>query len=205
MAATGRAARAAGLAEKTILGLIAGGAAAVGVVELVLLMTRIVGLVGDERVTLIGVPLAEPLTAAFASPAVVAATSGTVDLTVTGLPGAARAALVAAAVVGSLLSIGIATVLAWLCLRVFIGRPFIRSAAWGIAAVAILVMVVGVLVPLLTAVANAEAAAALDLGELPPLMVGVDLAPIAWGLALAVVAGAFELGQRLQRDSDGLV
>jgi len=205
MAVAERAARAAGLAEKTILGVIAGAAAAVGIVELVLLVPRIVGLVTDAEVTLLGVPLQRPVEAAFSSPAVVAATSGTVDLTVVGLPGGARAALVGAAVMGSLLSIGIAAVLVWLCLRVFIGRPFVRSAAWGIGAVAILVMVVGMVVPLLTGVANAEAAAALDLGELPPLLVGVDLAPIAWGFALAVVAAAFELGQRLQRDTDGLV
>ena len=33
----------------------------------------------------------------------------------------------------------------------------------------------------------------------------LDLAPLAWGMALIVVAGAFELGQRLQRDTEGLV
>ena len=33
----------------------------------------------------------------------------------------------------------------------------------------------------------------------------VDLAPLAWGFALAVVAAAFEIGQRLQRETEGLV
>ena len=39
----------------------------------------------------------------------------------------------------------------------------------------------------------------------PTFEMSIDLAPLGWGLALAVVAGAFEIGQRLQRDTEGLV
>jgi hypothetical protein len=45
----------------------------------------------------------------------------------------------------------------------------------------------------------------LESAGLPGFEMTVDLAPLGWGFALAVVAGAFEIGQRLQRDTEGLV
>lgn len=36
-------------------------------------------------------------------------------------------------------------------------------------------------------------------------MLNLDLAPVGWALGLALVAAAFELGHRLQRDTEGLV
>ncbi len=32
-----------------------------------------------------------------------------------------------------------------------------------------------------------------------------DLAPVGWAFALALVAGVFTIGRRLQRDTEGLV
>lgn len=197
--------RALGLAEKTILGFIAGAAAAIGFVNLVFLVLHIAELAGGAETTLFDVVLAEPLEPAFASPAVVAASAETATLTVQGLPGTARAALIGAAIAGSLVSIGICAVLAWLCVRVFVGRPFVRSATWGIGIVAILVLISGLAAPLLTGIGHAEAAAALDLDEVAAFMVKIDLASIGWCFALAVVGGAFEIGQRMQRDTEGLV
>ena len=194
-----------GLVEKTILGCIAGAAAAVGIVTLVFLAQRIVELAVGTETTLFDVVLAEPLAPAFDSPAVVAASADTATLTVVGLPDAARGALIGAAVAGSLVTIGVCTVLAWLCLRVFVGRPFVRSASWGIGVVAVLVLVSGLGVPLLTGIAHAETGLALGLDELAPFSVKIDLAPIGWCFALAVVGAAFEIGQRLQRDTEGLV
>lgn len=195
-----------GLVEKTILGFIAGAAAAIGVVETVFLVQRIVGLVADETTTLPGVPLLGPLPADLgAAPALVSAEYDTVTLVVDGLPAGARAALVAAAVLGSLLTVGICAVVAWLCLRVFVGRPFVRSATWGIGIVSILIVLVTLARPTLLGVAHAEAAALTGLDALPDFLVAFDPTPLGWAFALAVVGGAFELGQRFQRDSEALI
>lgn len=193
------------LAEKAILGFIAGVAGSIAVLEVIFLAVRVTGIVGDPTTTLTNAFLNEPLEAAFASPAVVSATADAVTLVVEGAPPGTRAALVGAAILTSLLTIGICAVVAWLCLRVFVGRPFVRSATWGIAVVAILVLLAGLGAPTLSGIANAEAAVALGLDELAPFLVTLDLAPLGWCFALAVVAGAFEIGQRLQRDSEGLV
>lgn len=205
MSTSTRARRAANLTEKFILGAIAGGAAAIAIVDLVFLVQRIVDLVTPGPTVLTGAVLNRPIDVASESSAVTAASADTVTLTVTELPGAAVAALVAAAVVGTLLTVGICAVVAWLCVRVLLAKPFVRSATWGIGIVAILVLLAGLGGPLLTGIAHAEAAQALDITELAPFMVTVDLAPLGWTFALTVVAAAFEIGQRLQRDQDGLV
>lgn len=126
-----------------------------------------------------------------------------VEKTVLGMIAGAAAA-VAATVSSSLLVVGICVVVAWLCLRVFVGKPFVRSATWGIAAVAILVLVGGLWAPFLRGVASTEAVAQVGAdGAL--LIAGLDLSPLGWSFALIVVAGAFEIGTRLQRDTEGLV
>ena len=187
------------LVEKTILGVIAGAAAAIGVVEIVLLIGRIAGLASGP-VELTGVPTTGPLDAGFAG-----ATFDTVTLTLADLSAGGRAFLIGAAVLSWLVVFGICVVLVWLCIRVFLGKPFGAFATWGIGVVAILVVLSGMGTPLLTGMAAQRAALALNVDELPIFLVEVDLAPLAWGFALAVVAAAFQLGQRLQRDTDGLV
>ncbi|UOE42694.1 hypothetical protein [Agromyces larvae] len=197
--------RALGLAEKTILGLIAGGAAAIGAVTVVLVALQLAELAGGAETTLFDVVLVEPVPVDVDSPAVVAATSDTATVTVQGLPATARAALMAAAVAGSLVSIGICAVLTWLCVRVFVGKPFVRSATWGIGIVAVLVIVSALAGPLFTGIAHAEAADTLGLDGVAAFMVVFDVAPVGWAFALVVVASAFEIGQRLQHETEGLV
>lgn len=204
-----RATQTAKLAEKVILGIIAGGAAAIGVIEVVMLVGRVIRTAVDDAVTLTGLPLVEAIAEQYtsASPLVTSAWYETVGLTIEGLPASARAALIGATILTSLVSIGICAAVAWLCVRVFVGRPFVRSATWGIGVVAILVIAGGLGGSLLNGIANAEAVAHAGLADagLPIFLVTTDLAPLGWGLALAVVAGAFELGQRMQRDQEGLV
>ncbi|MFP7835004.1 hypothetical protein [Marisediminicola sp. LYQ134] len=119
----------------------------------------------------------------------------------------AGAALAAAAVLTTLVSVAVCAALAWLCLRVFVGRPFVASATAGIGVVAILIVAGGLGSSFLTSVAHAQIGDYLALTEagVPLFELSVDLAPLGWGVALAVVAGAFELGQRMQRDTTGLV
>jgi hypothetical protein len=66
-------------------------------------------------------------------------------------------------------------------------------------------MVGGVLGPLVYSFARAEAVQYLDAPELMPWGLVIDLGPFGWGLALAVIVAAFQLGERLQRDTEGLV
>lgn len=190
--------RAASLAEKTILGFIAGAAASIAVVEVVLLAQRVVGiLVGPVSLT---IPTTAPLDAGIRG-----ATFDRVTVEVATLSAGGRTALVAAAVLGALLTVGICLVVAWLCVRVFRGKPFVRSATVGIASVAILVLLVALGVPTLDGIAQAEATAEIGSDLLPVFLVEIDPAPVGWTFALAVVVAAFEIGQRLQRDQDGLV
>jgi hypothetical protein len=197
--------RVTGLAEKTVLGFIAGAAAAIGVLELVSTAIRIAGIASDARLTLPGVVLADPLRLEPTAAALVSGSSDTATLVVDGAPTAARAALIGAEALGALLAVGICTAVAWLCLRVFVGRPFVRSAAWAIGGVAILVIASALGRPLLTGIAHAEAARDLGIEQVAPFAAQVDLAPIGWGVALIVLVAAFELGRRLQRDTEGLV
>lgn len=195
-----RVGRALNLAEKALLGLFAGAGAAVALTEFGFLIARVADLLGAAHVTLDDVPLQAPVDAALAG-----ATYDRVDLEVTGLSGGGVAALGAATVTQSLLLIGAALVVAWLSLRIFLRRPFARSATWGLGLVSILTLVTGLLNPLFTGIANAEAAALLDVDALPAFLIEISPAHIGCGLALAVVAGAFEIGQRMQRDVEGLI
>src|SRR5690606_10767197 len=163
--------RAAGLAEKTILGVIAGAAAAVGVLEIVFLVARIAD-AATGPVTLYDVPTAGPLDAGFAG-----ATYDSVDVTLE-LSGDGRMFLIASLVLSSLLTIGICVALAWLCFRLFRGKPFAPSVTWGIGTVAILVFAVGLGGPLLEGMAMQQAALALGVDELPVFLVEVDPAPV---------------------------
>lgn len=198
------------LIEKTVLGFIAGAAAAIGVTEAIFLIRRrIMSLANDPTTTVSGMTVSDIAAdgVAEASPLITSAQYDSVTITVDSLPAETRGYLIAAAVLSSLLVIGICAVVAWLCVRVFVGRPFVRSATWGIGAVSILVFLAGFGAPFLTGIAHAEIVEHLNLeaAGLPLFMVDVDMAPLGWSLALAVVAGAFELGQRLQRDTEGLV
>jgi hypothetical protein len=201
--------RALGLIEKVILGIIAGAAAAIGVVEVVLTVGRVIGTLTDRVVTVAGIALAETAAPVFteASARVVTADYDSVTLAIEGLPTNIRALLVAAFVLGTLVTIGVCAAVAWLCLRVFLGRPFVTSATWAIGLVAILIIAGQLGSALLTSIANAEIASYLGAAgdQLPVFLAEVTLAPLGWGLALAVVAAAFEIGQRLQRETEGLV
>lgn len=195
--------------EKVLLGGITGGALAIAVVEIVLLARRVVELSTAETLELAGVPIegASASEVAAASAQVTEARFESVAMTVEGAPGAARGYLIGGEVLASLLTVGICAVLVWLCLLVFVGRPFVRSATIGIGIAAVLVMLAGLGGPFLTGLAHAETVEhlALEATGLPFLAIELNLAPLGWGLALAVVAGAFELGQRMQRDTEGLI
>lgn len=196
---TTRTAGAAALTEKFLLGFIAGAAAVIALIELIRLVMRIVELAAGP-VVVRGVPTESPLDAGFAG-----ATFDRVDVPIADPSASIRGFLMASETLSALLAIGICATLAWLCMRVFLGRPFGPAATWGIGGVSLLVIAAGLGIPFFDGMAAQRVAVDLGLEQLPTFLVEVDLAPIGWGLAIAVVASAFEIGQRMQRDTEGLV
>lgn len=207
MSGTGLSTRVATMAERVILGVIAGAALAIGAIEAVWVVMRTVVTLSGGPAT-VSVPLTDaPATAALDAEGVTDAVYDSVSLTLSSVPESARAMTVAADALSSLIPIGVCAVLVWLCVRVLVGRPFVRSVTWSIGGVSILVLCGGLGGSAGRAVANAEIAAALELDgtALPTLLAEVSLAPLGWAMALAVVAAAFEIGQRMQRETEGLV
>ncbi|MGO4488675.1 hypothetical protein [Microbacterium sp. 2RAF4] len=201
--------RAASLVEKTVLGVIAGAAGAIAVVDLIGAGVRTAVLMTSPSVTVPSMPLST-----VEAPAVLAASSNiseaqydTVTLTATGLSLSPRLLLAIADALAILGPFVLCVAVAWLCIRLLIGRPFGSAATWGIAVAALAVMAGGLMSQAVRANAFSEIALELDLvsAGVPAFEMSIDLAPFGWGFALVVVAGAFEIGQRLQRDTEGLV
>lgn len=131
---------------------------------------------------------------------------------VANLPSGARWLLWGEQALPTFTGLAIAVAVAWLALALLRGRPFTRAFPWVLAAVAIVVMVAGVASQLVGAIARAETVAFLgdprvftDEGGFAAFSLSLDLGPIGWGLGIALVAAAFSIGTRLQRETRGLV
>ncbi|CAO1653688.1 DUF2975 domain-containing protein [Salinibacterium sp. NYA9b] len=192
------------------------GALVVGVVSLVFFAVRTFFILTAHTLTVAGLPIENSSSPDFAdgvSP-ISSATYDSVTLAIDAPPTVVRWIMVSETALSALLAIGLSVIVYFLGKRLLKQRPFARSATWAALAAAILVMAVGTFTPLIQAILNAEVVKFLGDGVLATNGTGeglvifeiiLDLAPLAWGLALGVVAGVFEFGQRLQRDTDGLV
>lgn len=111
----------------------------------------------------------------------------------------------------ALATIGVCAVAWWLGVSLIRARPFRRSMSWSLGAAAVLVILGGVLGQACGAFGRAivveelAAAPAAAHEAFWPFLLELDLAPVGWGFALALIAGAFQIGQRMQRDTEGLV
>jgi hypothetical protein len=145
------------------------------------------------------------------------ATYDSVTLAIDAPPAAVRWLMISETALSTTLGIGLSVIVFILGTQLLKQRPFGRSATRSTLAAAILVMAVGTFTPLLHAIVNAEVVKFLGDGVLATNDIGftseglmvfgvfLDFAPLVWGLALGLIAAAFEFGQRLQRDTDGLV
>ncbi|MGB4135164.1 MAG: hypothetical protein WA971_01285 [Microbacterium sp.] len=206
--------------ETWTIGLVASGAALVALAGILLAFLG-TAVFQAEPLTVRGFDLVNAETPAFAqkADAVVDAKYESVQLTVTGLPLAARWLLYAETALPVLAMIAISGAVFWLSFLLLRGRPFVRSLTWTIGASAVIVMVCGLGTQIFASAARGAVVEFLD----PRIITGggtfdnpqyegttgwslsLDLAPVGWAIGLALVAAAFELAQRLQKDTEGLV
>lgn len=201
-------------ATAAVAGLVAVGAAVGGVMSVVQALR-------DDPLTLHGFPLVNARTPEFTEPfgQVSEARYESAALTVTGLPTSVRWPFAAQSAVTALAVVGVSLALLWLALRVLRNRPFGRSMTAALVASAVLIIVGGTASQLLGAAGNAavvhhlgtditggaDTARPEGYEGLMAYALDLSLAPIGVGMALAVVALAFQIGARLQRDTEGLV
>ncbi|WP_413452389.1 hypothetical protein AA0Y32_11015 [Georgenia phoenicis] len=201
-------------ATAALAGLVALGAAAGGVLS-------VVNALRDDPLTISGFALANARTPEFTAPfaQVTDARYESVTLTLTELPDAARWLLAGQAAVVALAVTGVSLTLLWLALRVLRTRPFGRSMTAALVASAALIAVGGTVSQVLDAAGKAavvdhlgpDVTAGADTARpegyegLMAFALDLDLAPLGVALALGVVALAFQVGARLQRDTEGLV
>lgn len=196
---------------------ITGSALIFAVIALVVFVMRAVQLLTAQTLEVGPLRLINATTPAFASEsaAIVSARYDSATLVVDGLPSGVRWLFLSHVAADALLTIGLCVIVFWLGMKLIAQRPFARSAGIAIFIAAMLIMIVGLFSPFLEGVANSEAvqflgASVLGAGEgggESPVNFGfnLDFAPIGWGLSLALVSSAFFIGERMQRDSDGLV
>jgi hypothetical protein len=116
----------------------------------------------------------------------------------------------------SLASLVVAIAVMWLAFALLRGAPFVRAFPLALGVVALVIVGTGLGAQVAGNVARAQTVAFLDPAGLftdgrgateglLPFYGFVDLAPVGWGLGIALVAAAFSIGTRLQRDTRGLV
>ena len=199
------------LGEGFVFGLIATGAVSVAIAAIVAIVLRAVDLFGLAPAIPLPLHHVGAVKALAQAPAVLQSNYASAHVTVEGLPFFARLLLVLEGALPALATVGVCAVAWWLGVSLIRSRPFRRSMSIAIGIAAILVMAGGVLGQLAGSIGRAMAVEHLSVGDpsvthvLRPFLLELDLARLGWGFALALVATAFQLGSRLQKDTEGLV
>ena len=132
----------------------------------------------------------------------------TAEVTVTGLSALPRFLLTLEGSTALATTLLVSATVVYFCWSVLNRRPFNRPVFWLVALVGYALILGTVLGQGFGGLGRMIAAGELN-GDAPdgfwPLAVLVDLAPAGTGLVLLVAAAAITLGQRLQRETDGLV
>jgi len=198
------------LAEGFTLGLIATVAVSVGIAALVAIVQRAIAVFGDEPT--ISMPVTGGDVEALDGVAdVTAAVYTSADVTFSSLPTGVSWLLLLEGALPALATIGVCAIAWWLGVSLIRGRPFRASMPAAIGTVACLVIAGGLFGQFAGAWGRAvlvEHLAATDDAVTDvfwTFLMQLDLAPVGWGFALALVAAAFQIGTRLQRDTDLLV
>ena len=196
--------------EGFALGLIATGAVSVAVAALVAVVRAALAIFGSDPVIRMPVTGGE-VTALAGVPEIAAATYASAEVTFTSLPAGVRWMLLLEQALPALATIGVCIVAWWLGVSLMRARPFRPAMSNAIGVVACLVLAGGVFGQLLGGFGRAMLVD--DLAATSPevtdvfwtFLVELDLAPVGWSFALALVAASFAIGARLQRETEGLV
>jgi len=192
------------------LGLIATGAVSVAVAAVVAIVQAAFASFTDElslRMPTIGTQAAD----LSSTGGIVRAEYVVADVTVESLPAGIRWMLLLEVALPALATIGVCVVAYWLGISLLRSRPFGRTMPTALATVACLVILGGAGGQVLGAIARSAtvehlaASGAATREVFPAFLLDLDLSPLGWGFALALIAGAFSIGQRLQRETEGLV
>jgi hypothetical protein len=193
-------------ADDWALRAVTGGAVIFAGLGIIGVIARVIQLISDRTATL-ELQLAERFdTAAVdALPGVRYSTASTVQVVFDEVPEAAVGWLVGETAARGLLSVGLCVIVALIGYRTWIGRPFGRTVTVSLIIAAGLIMVCGISADALAGFAAAAATDALDDRLFGGFQISVQGQPFSWALGLGVIATAFHIGARMQRDTDTLV
>lgn len=203
-----------GRGEKAVVSLIGAGGLVAVPLSVIGLITSAVAIATPPAVRVSGIPLAggeyPPFLVASDAPVDAGYESAWVE--VANLPGGVRALLWTADALPLLAGLVIGVGVAWLAIALLRGAPFARALPIVLGIVAIAVIAAGLGRQVLEAIARGETVAFLGApqditgpGGFAAFSLGLDLGPLGWGLGIALLAAAFSIGTRMQRDSAGLV
>lgn len=195
--------------EAVALGLVATGAVSIGIAS-------IVGAVG-AGIEIFGSPVSVSLPVDGAEMASLADADGVAAAEYTRsvvsfetLDAGIRWLFLAEVTLPALATVIVCASLWWLGLSLIRQRAFRKSMVPILATAAFTLVVTGMIGPMFGAFARAQVveqltASGADTGGFWIFQYELNPASIGWGIAIALVATAFEVGQRLQRETEGLV
>lgn len=192
------------------LGLIATGAVSIAAAAVVAVVRAGIDLF-QPTVTLPMPVSGVPAAGLESAPGVVAASYDAATIAVSGASAAARSLLLLEAALPALATVGVCALAWWLGVSLIRSRPFRASMSPVVLIAACLVIAGGLFGQIAGAFGRALVADGLVTATpaladvLPAFRLDLDLAPLGWGFALALVAMSFRLGARMQRDTEGLV
>lgn len=195
--------------EAVALGMVATGAVSIAVASIVGATGAGIDIFGSS--VAVDLPVDHSPIESLADAGDVTASSYTQSVvTLDSLDTGARWLLFAEVALPTLATVIVCMALWWLGLSLIRQRAFRRSMVPVLGTAAIGLVVAGMIGPLLGGFGRAQvveqlAASGADTGGFWAFLFTVDLAPIGWGFALALVATAFEVGQRMQHDTERLV
>lgn len=198
--------------ERGILYAVGGGALLVGAAAVLFGGTQlIIDAVGDAMPLHLEVDHALPEGIGGGTATLIEGVYDSAAVSASGLSGGVVALLTVARGFGLLTTAAVAWSVAWLAWKLLRGQPFAASVGNALAMAGGSLAVGGLLSQGLGGfgawIAIEELLGDVSAGADPffPLVMGFDPAPLGYGLAMMLIALAFERGRRLQQDTDGLV
>lgn len=195
-------------ADTFALWLFTGVTAFFGVAILVAAVPAIIELFGEEVPVSLWASQNVTPDAASGTARIVSGEFDRASLSVAGIESWPRIALAVSLALTSLCSAAIAATVVALCLGILSGRPFVRSVTWVLTTASLVLIAGSVLGALFDTMAMFSIVEALNpdpFDTVFPFQSEYDFTALLIGLVFGAVATAFQLGQKMQRDTEGLV